>query len=41
MRWRAGVLAYFAAVCSTLAALICAANYRWTLEKQPESINKK
>jgi hypothetical protein len=39
----AGVLAYFAGagVCSTPAALICAANYCRTSAKNPESIDEK
>jgi hypothetical protein len=39
----AGVFAYFAGdgVCSTPAALLCAANYDRTSAKKPESIDEK
>jgi hypothetical protein len=42
VRRGAGVLAYFAGagVCSTSAALICAANYCRTSAKKPESIDE-
>jgi hypothetical protein len=40
-RAEAGLLSYFAGLCSTPAALICASNYCRTSAKKPESIDEK